>query len=118
FRSLRRDAREPVMARTLQSFTGGGVGFEGSGSLGEFDTCAGRGTVKSGIGNPDSRTQYFGTLGSTSSDQAVIPPFRLTKRPVKPALFNASIAFALRTPPLQCTTVSTESSISFMRITT
>src|SRR5205085_5409149 len=62
--------------------------------------------------------QYFGTDGSTSFDQAVMPPRRLTSRPAKPARCSASMALALRTPPLQCTTVSRFGSISFMRPTT
>src|SRR5215472_7712704 len=63
-------------------------------------------------------SQYFGTDGSTSLDQAVMPPFKLIRRPGKPAFCSASIALALRTPPLQCTTVSREGSISFRRLTT
>lgn len=48
-----------------------------------------------------SSTQYFGTLESTSLDQAVMPPLRLMSLPVKPERLSASMAFALRPPILQ-----------------
>src|SRR6266849_1001796 len=58
--------------------------------------------------------QYFGTLGSTSLDQAIIPPVKFDKLPVYPLRCKASIARALRPPILQCTTVSRLGSISDM----
>jgi hypothetical protein len=51
--------------------------------------------------DPLDSHQYFGTVGSTSLDQAMMPPLRLMRLPVKPERFSASIALALRTPPLQ-----------------
>lgn len=49
--------------------------------------------------------QYFGTLGSTLSLQARMPPFMLRRR-VKRCCFRRLIAFALRMPLLQCATIS------------
>ena len=55
--------------------------------------------------------QYFGTLGSTSSDQARIPPFKFWILR-KPAFCKNSTACAERFPDLQCATISREVSSS------
>src|SRR6266576_625885 len=65
-----------------------------------------------------SNIQYFGTLGSTSFDQAVMPPLRFMRLPEKPERLRASIALALRPPILQWTTVSRLASISDARAIT
>src|SRR6266852_9678495 len=58
--------------------------------------------------------QYFGTEGSTSSDHARMPPFRL-RILRKPALRRKSIASAERLPLRQCATISREESSSWTR---
>ena len=58
--------------------------------------------------------QYFGTLGSTSSDQARIPPFRFWILR-NPALRRKSTASAERFPLRQCATISREESSSCTR---
>src|SRR5258708_12841331 len=55
--------------------------------------------------------QYFGTLGSTSSDHASMPPFRLWILR-NPALRKKSTASAERFPLRQCATISSEESTS------
>src|ERR1051326_91361 len=60
------------------------------------------------------KDQYFGTLGSTLSLQARIPPFMFLTF-LKPACFRKSTAFALRMPLLQCATISSAESSSFTR---
>src|SRR5262249_26801123 len=55
--------------------------------------------------------QYFGTEGSTSSDQAKIPPLRL-RILRKPALRRKSTASAERLPLRQCAIISLEVSSS------
>src|SRR6266480_1200471 len=60
------------------------------------------------------KNQYFGTDGSTSSDHARMPPFRLrTLR--KPALRKKSTASAERFPLRQCATISRDESNSCTR---
>jgi hypothetical protein len=61
--------------------------------------------------------QYFGTEGSTSSDQARIPPFRFQILR-KPARRRNSTASAERLPLRQCATISRELSSSFTRLET
>src|SRR5215831_21204441 len=58
--------------------------------------------------------QYLGTLGSTSSDQARIPPFKLCILR-KPALRRKSTASAERLPLRQCATISRDESSSCTR---
>ena len=58
--------------------------------------------------------QYFGTEGSTSSDQARMPPFRFQILR-KPALRRKSTASAERLPLRQCATISRELSSSWTR---
>src|SRR5579863_750189 len=58
--------------------------------------------------------QYFGTEGSTSSDHARIPPFRL-RILRKPARCRNSTASAERFPLRQWATISRELSSSFTR---
>src|SRR5215472_19091932 len=58
--------------------------------------------------------QYFGTDGSTWSDQARMPPFRL-RILRKPALRKKSTASAERLPLRQCATISREESSSCTR---
>ena len=62
----------------------------------------------------ESLPQYFGTLGSTLSLQARIPPFML-RTFLNPACFRKSTALALRIPLLQCATISSAESSSFTR---
>src|SRR5438552_5018357 len=59
-------------------------------------------------------SQYFGTDGSTSSDQARMPPFRL-RILRKPALRKKSTASAERFPLRQCATISRDESSSWTR---
>src|SRR5579872_940281 len=59
-------------------------------------------------------SQYFGTLGSTLSLHARIPPLIL-RTFLNPACFRKSTAFALRIPLLQCATISSAVSSSFTR---
>src|ERR1700722_8922620 len=56
-------------------------------------------------------SQYLGTLGSTLSLQARIPPFIL-RTFLNPACFRKSTALALRIPLLQCATISSAESSS------
>ena len=48
-----------------------------------------------------ARIQYFGTLESISSDQALMPPLTLLTY-LKPCCFRKLTALSERTPPLQC----------------
>src|ERR1022692_3037450 len=59
--------------------------------------------------------QYFGTFGSTRSDQAVIPPARLCTF-AKPDCCRNATALALRPPILQWTTISRLESSSLTRL--
>src|SRR5207244_5404405 len=61
-----------------------------------------------------STSQYFGTDGSTSSDQARMPPFRL-RILRKPALRKKSTASAERFPLRQWATISRDESSSWTR---
>src|SRR6202521_5548835 len=61
-----------------------------------------------------ARNQYLGTDGSTSSDQARMPPFRL-RILRKPALRRKSTASAERLPLRQWATISLDESSSWTR---
>src|SRR5438128_3020428 len=64
--------------------------------------------------NSMKTNQYFGTDGSTSSDQARMPPFRL-RILRKPAFRKKSTASAERLPLRQCATISRDESSSQTR---
>src|SRR5271168_2178441 len=77
-------------------------------------TSANAGAQYRGLGGGCCRGQYFGTLGSTSSDQARMPPLRL-RILRKPALRRKSTASADRFPLRQCATISRDESSSCTR---
>src|SRR5580693_6172157 len=77
-------------------------------------------TTDSAFGPPCAQSfageavQYFATVGSTSSDQARIPPFRFSSLR-KPTPRRNSAASAERLPERQWTTISRELSSSWAR---
>src|SRR6266481_5510067 len=89
-------------------------------SQGKFGTPRShlRSTTKMRDGSPGTQglepPQYFGTEGSTSSDQARMPPFRL-RILRKPAFRKKSTASAERLPLRQCATISRDESSSWTR---